>query len=132
MKILLVYCIVLLFFFSSRRRHTRLVSDWSSDVCSSDLFGSRPIRSGLHPISPKLGDTHEGTFFKTLKWSRTWSSETLGERQRLARSARPAFRDGLLGPALGGLDHHLSLLPLFPRFAPASSAFWYFLVQSTN
>src|SRR5437016_10437866 len=27
------------FFFSSRRRHTRLVSDWSSDVCSSDLYG---------------------------------------------------------------------------------------------
>src|SRR5258706_5235765 len=27
-----------LFFFSSRRRHTRLVSDWSSDVCSSDLW----------------------------------------------------------------------------------------------
>src|SRR5262249_23021788 len=26
------------FFFSSRRRHTRLVSDWSSDVCSSDLI----------------------------------------------------------------------------------------------
>src|SRR5262249_57179970 len=25
-------------FFSSRRRHTRLVSDWSSDVCSSDLM----------------------------------------------------------------------------------------------
>src|SRR5262249_57428307 len=30
---------ILYFFFSSRRRHTRLVSDWSSDVCSSDLFG---------------------------------------------------------------------------------------------
>src|SRR5437016_9848204 len=29
------------FFFSSRRRHTRLVSDWSSDVCSSDLSASR-------------------------------------------------------------------------------------------
>src|SRR5258706_10037520 len=28
---------VTFFFFSSRRRHTRLVSDWSSDVCSSDL-----------------------------------------------------------------------------------------------
>src|SRR3989454_5173235 len=27
------------FFFSSRRRHTRLQGDWSSDVCSSDLFG---------------------------------------------------------------------------------------------
>src|SRR5947199_5066159 len=34
------------FFFSSRRRHTRCLSDWSSDVCSSDLglgcFGSLP------------------------------------------------------------------------------------------
>src|SRR5262249_57136791 len=30
-------CARWLFFFSSRRRHTRLVSDWSSDVCSSDL-----------------------------------------------------------------------------------------------
>src|SRR5574337_971354 len=27
------------FFFSSRRRHTRLSGDWSSDVCSSDLWG---------------------------------------------------------------------------------------------
>src|SRR3712207_3388061 len=27
-----------LFFFSSRRRHTRYWRDWSSDVCSSDLF----------------------------------------------------------------------------------------------
>src|SRR5437588_6963105 len=28
-----VFC----FFFSSRRRHTRSLCDWSSDVCSSDL-----------------------------------------------------------------------------------------------
>src|SRR5258706_1020404 len=36
------------FFFPSRRRHTRLVSDWSSDVCSSDL----PPRKGvvIHPV----------------------------------------------------------------------------------
>src|SRR5690349_22966253 len=27
----------LYFFFSSRRRHTRSLRDWSSDVCSSDL-----------------------------------------------------------------------------------------------
>src|SRR5438034_3594766 len=26
-----------MFFFSSRRRHTRSLCDWSSDVCSSDL-----------------------------------------------------------------------------------------------
>src|SRR2546422_1312060 len=29
------------FFFSSRRRHTRCSRDWSSDVCSSDLFCAR-------------------------------------------------------------------------------------------
>src|SRR5437764_1424779 len=29
-----------LFFFSSRRRHTRYIGDWSSDVCSSDLIRS--------------------------------------------------------------------------------------------
>src|SRR5262245_63128639 len=28
--------VVLGFFFSSRRRHTMCLSDWSSDVCSSD------------------------------------------------------------------------------------------------
>src|SRR5438445_13563782 len=32
-------CTVLcIFFFSSRRRHTRYWRDWSSDVCSSDLY----------------------------------------------------------------------------------------------
>src|ERR1019366_9758201 len=39
------------FFFSSRRRHTRLVSDWSSDVCSSDLV---PLgRSAQRHRSPR-------------------------------------------------------------------------------
>src|SRR5262245_32810196 len=32
-----VHLLFSLFFFSSRRRHTRCLSDWSSDVCSSDL-----------------------------------------------------------------------------------------------
>src|SRR5690606_2391315 len=31
---------VFYFFFSSRRRHTRFSRDWSSDVCSSDLYYS--------------------------------------------------------------------------------------------
>ena len=29
--------VYVVFFFSSRRRHTRYIGDWSSDVCSSDL-----------------------------------------------------------------------------------------------
>src|SRR5699024_11961882 len=35
------YCCSSVFFFSSRRRHTRSKRDWSSDVCSSDLFRQR-------------------------------------------------------------------------------------------
>src|SRR5256885_7840281 len=34
----MVECVLSFFFFSSRRRHTRLQGDWSSDVCSSDLY----------------------------------------------------------------------------------------------
>src|SRR5262245_64915042 len=33
----LSFAVCCVFFFSSRRRHTRCLSDWSSDVCSSDL-----------------------------------------------------------------------------------------------
>src|SRR6266446_40440 len=42
--------IAIVFFFSSRRRHTRLQGDWSSDVCSSDLYGL-----------PEQGDAEEGS-----------------------------------------------------------------------
>src|SRR5256885_12264426 len=41
-------CVCYFFFFSSRRRHTRLQGDWSSDVCSSDLY----VRS----VFRKLGE----------------------------------------------------------------------------
>src|SRR5687768_17977690 len=36
---------LLFFFFSSRRRHTRCSRDWSSDVCSSDLFPAGEARN---------------------------------------------------------------------------------------
>src|SRR5205814_3715182 len=39
-----------LFFFSSRRRHTRCLSDWSSDVCSSDLRSMSSISTTSSPI----------------------------------------------------------------------------------
>src|SRR6266496_4490543 len=41
-----------LFFFSSRRRHTRSLRDWSSDVCSSDLLGED---AGVPPPLPGGG-----------------------------------------------------------------------------
>src|SRR5437879_7953497 len=43
----------LCFLFSCRRRHTRYIGDWSSDVCSSDLNG-RQIVSGRHTRATEL------------------------------------------------------------------------------
>src|SRR5580700_10337132 len=46
------------FFFSSRRRHTRSLRDWSSDVCSSDLRARRSCAGradrGEEPVVPAL------------------------------------------------------------------------------
>src|SRR5258705_948349 len=42
------------FFFSSRRRHTRCLSDWSSDVCSSDLPQAKSPRDDLSNFKRKL------------------------------------------------------------------------------
>src|SRR5437764_8125872 len=39
------------FFFSSRRRHTRYIGDWSSDVCSSDLRArGRSVAMSRHDV----------------------------------------------------------------------------------
>src|SRR3989454_9502437 len=43
-------CFTFFFFFSSRRRHTRLQGDWSSDVCSSDLFTGMPFTVTLRSV----------------------------------------------------------------------------------
>src|SRR5256885_6722472 len=47
------------FFFSSRRRHTRLQGDWSSDVCSSDLYPTDVAKNIQAPIFHVNGDDPE-------------------------------------------------------------------------
>src|SRR5438093_12337328 len=61
---------VFLFFFSSRRRHTRLVSDWSSDMCSSDL---------LAPASP---------WVRSLAARAAWSCSALPPTGRRSEERR--------------------------------------------
>src|SRR5256885_7912122 len=54
--LLVVIVPVNFFFFSSRRRHTRLQGDWSSDVCSSDLYllpGNHDDRDALRTAFPE-------------------------------------------------------------------------------
>src|SRR5688500_20150423 len=45
----------MIFFFSSRRRHTRLQGDWSSDVCSSDLYVYQTSDAGRFRIDLNSG-----------------------------------------------------------------------------
>src|SRR5215469_505522 len=62
------------FFFSSRRRHTRSLRDWSSDVCSSDLADAHlgnPVLDGLRAIDflpPGLRQTAAGA------WITAWTA----------------------------------------------------------
>src|SRR5437762_5415940 len=50
-------CWLFFFFFSSRRRHTSYIGDWSSDVCSSDLY--LPTADGGRAITDAVRETHE-------------------------------------------------------------------------
>src|SRR5882672_560048 len=63
----------LFLFFSSRRRHTRSLCDWSSDVCSSDLEpstgGRRPHeqpKTDRYGCSPRRGGS-DSTVTRTCK-----------------------------------------------------------------
>src|SRR5438132_4625903 len=88
----------LVFFFSSRRRHTRSLCDWSSDVCSSDLAyalggysrlylgANSPYHSELNAIHGGLG---ERIFF-------------VGDRVALRLEARAYYR----GPGGGMTSPH--------------------------
>src|SRR5262245_64826743 len=77
----LCVCLLFLFFFffSSRRRHTRCLSDWSSDVCSSDL------------PSPALRLGDEGASVLRLETGR----RALAQLRAKVPAQRPRGRAGL-------------------------------------
>src|SRR5215204_3383118 len=52
----MMFLIIFPFFFSSRRRHTRSLCDWSSDVCSSDLVVQAALASKKKVIAGGPGN----------------------------------------------------------------------------
>src|SRR3546814_3622090 len=51
-----VYC--LFFFFKQKTAYEMRISDWSSDVCSSDLDPGRPVATGAAPSRPRESRHH--------------------------------------------------------------------------
>src|SRR5690606_39893972 len=70
---------VMLFFFSSRRRHTRFSRDWSSDVCSSDLWFAVGIDYGT--TNPFAALTLGLGADKRLYLAREWRWDRSEERR---------------------------------------------------
>src|SRR5437867_9556086 len=66
---------LVIFFFSSRRRHTRSYGDWSSDVCSSDLFLPEKNQWPRELADPGLSDwetprcLRRGIIDQFLQWT---------------------------------------------------------------
>src|SRR5437016_8332312 len=105
-----VFVFLFFFFFSSRRRHTRLVSDWSSDVCSSDLtalvllFDHLPIdQIGMGLLHWVLGTARLAGAWKGLQGMvdldqcREVTAESIAEKARDAQDHRGRHLDELQG-----------------------------------
>src|SRR3712207_1675895 len=63
---------IIFFFFSSRRRHTRYWRDWSSDVCSSDLYAL------LHASLDASGSDFAGGVVRRFGAGGTWTARIQG------------------------------------------------------
>src|SRR5207248_6190236 len=99
------------FFFSSRRRHTRSYGDWSSDVCSSDLYSvdvlSTPEPAKIEELDPKVygvivedeGGARRGLLLPDLQGIETVSQQVeiaaRSEERRVGKECREGGgRDG--------------------------------------
>src|ERR1039458_3639148 len=117
-----VFLIFFFFFFSSRRRHTRCLSDWSSDVCSSDLLGvlhtwgqNLQVHPHVHYIVPAGGLALDGSrwidssrrFFLPVKaLSKIFRDKFCDELRELFKQDRLQFHNSLQQLASPGSFSH--------------------------
>src|SRR5476649_1012272 len=92
-----MYLNVLFFFFSSRRRHTRSLCDWSSDVCSSDLALIAPAQA-----TPPAPSAHPSPVQDVVQEPSRPFDEWLTDLIADARSR--GFSDDVINDTLAGLQ----------------------------
>src|SRR5437588_12514415 len=80
------FCLLCFFFFSSRRRHTRSLCDWSSDVCSSDLGIGANEKFAQNDGPQNLTEATE-------------RYQSLRKQEEYSQSLKPSFCQDLKGAA---------------------------------
>src|SRR3546814_17838080 len=78
-----VYCVF--FFFKQKTAYEMRISDWSSDVCSSDLHCPQSLRQqekqATHRGIPPASDAHpHSAACRWLPWRATWPANLSGVR----------------------------------------------------
>src|SRR6516225_628252 len=107
------------FFLSSRRRHTRLTCDWSSDVCSSDLYSEQWSRLCL---GPKRKGWQACQRISRNKHQRRRQVERRGAKADPARGGARAARPAVVRAAApGAADARAESGSIFVRRKFASS-----------
>src|SRR5260221_10018104 len=82
------------FFFSSRRRHTRSLCGWSSDVCSSDLRANISLRT-VSNIENGRPMTRMGPSVTKIEVALDWEP---GSFQRVLAGQQPVVRSTAESP----------------------------------
>src|SRR5437879_7476548 len=100
-----VYCLFVFFFFSSRRRHTRYIGDWSSDVCSSDLvFGQGTLALPMKVAIRRLRKEGHKVGLVRLKWFRPFPTQEIVKSLSRFKAVGIIDRDYSFGsPYYGGV-----------------------------
>src|SRR3546814_18168670 len=99
----------LCFFLEQKTAYERRISDWSSDVCSSDLsYGSRATRPSIlwgdvsrpAPLTVRWSSYAQSLTSLPVKGMLTGAVTILADATNLGLSRRPAARQGEIGRAV--------------------------------
>src|SRR5436309_9698780 len=93
-----LFVVSALFFFSSRRRHTRFSRDWSSDVCSSDLFVGWLLLTVPIFFAARYGVAkYRATIGERVRQSKAYKALTASQVYNIYKMFRPRSEERRVG-----------------------------------